>query len=199
MKKLIKAVIKVLIVILFIMYIVKFYKVNKIIELMKKNSEFENYYFDDHSLIKKRNKNIVMIFPSYDSKIYYYYDFDATDKKYYIIDIDNKTYYKEDITESDYDLLDFPLYNYLTSDYSLLNKISLVFDWKINDYDNDRYEIITKQNDRVIFDKNTGFILRVSNLSLENNFEKDVNDCAVNYVTDEETKFPNLEDYDEEN
>lgn len=196
MKKCIKILIVIFILALVILCILfgrKFNKVNKIIKLMEENSKIDNYFFMDDDLIKKRNKNIVIIEQRYYSNICYYYDFDI--KKCYIIDKDNKVYYELDITEYDKEVLDFPLYYKLTTDYSSKNKIKLVFEWKIKDLNDTLCEIITKNNDKVIFDKTTGYILEIDNMNLKNKFYKNSNVLNINQIKDEEVKMPDLTEY----
>ena len=61
-----------ILIILSILFIVKFYRVNKIIELMKKNSEVNNYKLEDSDLIRNRYKNIILITPTNDSNLCWY-------------------------------------------------------------------------------------------------------------------------------
>ena len=169
MNKFVKILISIFIlilIILLILFVVRFYRVNKIIELMKKNSEIDNYYFEDSNFVKKRYKNIIMINPISDSNLYYYYDFDNS--KYYVIDENSETYYEYDITESNKDLLNFPLYYHLTFDYSFKNKLKLVFLWKIKKYDDTKYEIIKDDNDKAIFDCKTGFVVSINDIETGN-------------------------------
>ena len=200
MKKCIKILIVIIVltlIVLCILFCRKFNKVNKIIELMEENSKIDNYLFMNNDLIKKRNNNIVIIEQRFYFDILYYYDFNIG--KCYIIDEDNKIYYELDITEADKEILDFPLYYKLTTDYSLKSKIKSVFEWKITDLTDKLYEIVTKNNNKVIFDKTSGYILEINNMSLENEYYKSSNYLKVNKVDDNETKLPDLTEYTKEN
>ena len=153
-------------IVLISLFVAKFNKINEIINLMKINSEIDNYYFENSDMIIKRYKDIVYIIPGSHLDFYYYYNFKLG--KVYIIDEDNKTYYEEEIENSDKSVLEFPLYSYLTKDFSLKNEFKLVFKWKIKDFDNDKYEIITENDDKIVFDRNTGFILNVNGVEYGN-------------------------------
>ena len=176
-----------ILIILSILFIVKFYRVNKIIELMKKNSKIDNYKLEDSDLIRNRYKNIILITPTNDSNLCYYYDFDID--KCYIIDKMSKIYFENNIEESDKDLLNFPLYNYLTDDYSFKNKIKLIFLWKIRKYDDSKFEIITERKDKVIFDKETGLVLNVN----------DIKSCNIAINKVETVEFPKISEYNRQN
>ena len=200
MKKCIKILILIIVltlIVLCILFCRKFNKVNKIIEKMEENSKIDNYYFKNDDLNKKRNNNIVIIEQRFYFNILYYYDFNI--KKCYIIDEDNKIYYELDITESDKEILDFPLYYKLTTDYSLKSKIKSVFEWKITDLNKNLYEIVTKNNNKIIFDKTTGYILEIDNMSLENKYYKSSNVLKINTVKDDEMNLPDLTEYTREN
>ena len=163
MNKFVKILISIVILILMILasiFIVKFHRVNKIIELMKKNSEIDNYLLENDSISKKRYENIIRIVFGNDSNLYYYYDFDVG--IYYIIDKDNNIYYEDSIEEADKKLLEFPFYSYLTNNYTFKNKLKLTFLWKIKIYDKTKYQIITENNDKIVFDGKTGVILKVN-------------------------------------
>ena len=169
MNKFVKILISIVILILMILasiFIVKFYRVNKIIELMKKNSEIDNYILQNNSLLKTKYGNIIKVIFGNDSNLYYYYDFDVG--IYYIIDKDNKIYYEDSIEESDKELLNFPFYSYLTNDYTFKNKLKLIFSWKIKIYDKTKYQIITENKNEIIFDSKTGFVLKVNSEDMGN-------------------------------
>ena len=191
--KILSVIIIAILVILFILIGMKFKRINEIIELMEKNSKIDNYFFMDDNIIKKRNNNIVIIEQRYYFEMYYYYDF--TNKKCFVIDKDNKIYYELDITEADKEALDFPLYYNLTTDYSFKNKLKLLFKWRISNFSDNLYEIITTDNTKVIFDKTTGYVVKVSNISLENKDYKNPNILIINKVKDEETILPDLTEY----
>ena len=191
--KILSVIIIAILVILFILIGMKFKRINEIIELMEKNSKIDNYYFRDDDLIKIRNDNVVIMKQRYYFEICYYYDF--TNNKCFVIDEDNKIYYELDITEADKEALDFPLYYNLTTDYSFKNKLKLLFKWKINDFSDNLYEIITTDNTKVIFDKTTGYVVKVINIILENKDYKNPNVLIINKVKDEETILPDLTEY----
>ena len=198
MKKILKLLVLIFILILIIciiLFIIKFNKVNRIIELMAKNSEIDNYYFEDEEMVKERYKNIVKIsFGNYENS-YYYYDFN--NMKCYIVDENNNYYFETDISEIDKEILDFPLYSSFTRDYSLKNKLKLVFDLKIKNYDENCYEIITKENRKIIFDKNSGYILKSEKINSEDSDNKNFVNISVNTVSIDDVKIPNLEIYSE--
>lgn len=191
--KILSIIVIVILIILFILIGMKFKRINEIIVLMEKNSKIDNYFFMDDNIIKKRNNDIVIIEQRYYFEMYYYYDF--TNKKCFVIDKDNKIYYELDITEADKEALDFPLYYNLTTDYSFKNKLELLFKWRINDFSDNLYEITTTDNTKVIFDKTTGYVVKVSNISLENKDYKNPNILIINKVKTEETILPDLTEY----
>ena len=195
--KILSIIVVLIFIILFILAGIKFRRINEIIELMKENSKIDNYFFMDDDIIQKRDGNIVIIEPRYYFEMCYYYDFN--NKKYFVIDRDNKIYYELDITEADKEVLDFPLYHNLTTDYSFKNKLKLLFEWKINDFSDNLYEITVKDNTKVIFDKTTGYIVKISNISLENKYYKNPNILIVNEVDSEEMVLPDLSEYTKEN
>ena len=70
-----------------------------------------------------------------------------------------------------------------------------MFEWKIKDLNDTLCEIITKNNDKVIFDKTTGYILEIDNMNLKNKFYKNSNVLNINQIKDEEVKMPDLTEY----
>lgn len=169
---------------------------------MEENSKKLNYSYINEDVLDnslkiffERKGNILvrtsLVYPNY----YFYYEFN--NKILYNINKENKLYYKRNIGENDKNLLKFPFYEFLTSDYSLKNKLKLVFEWKITDYDNDRYEITTKDNYKIIFDKNTGLALRVTNINPDKRTDKVVKDFEYNSVTDDDVKLPDFSEYKE--
>ena len=108
-----------------------------------------------------------------------------------------KEYRKRNLSNKDLELLNFPFYEFLTFDYSFKNKLKLVFEWKVINYDNDRYEITTKDNYKVIFDKNTGIALRVTNMNPDERMDRIIKDFEFDNVTDDDIKFPDLSEYKE--
>ncbi len=189
------------IVVLSILFFIKFYKVNKIIDLMKINLNKQNYsYFE-----KDFNENVNIVFinhieniTTYENQISIqknldYYNFNS--KMVYHINNISKTYIIRKISDSDNRYLEFPFYNYLTLDFSFKNKLKLVFDWKIKDTKNNCYEITTKDNYKITFDKNNGLVLRVKSLEEGDKFEEGIEDFKENSVTEEDVKLPDLTEY----
>lgn len=188
----------VIIFVLFTLFSIKFYKVNKMINLIKSNNLKNNYSYSIKNILTekvegiiKRNKNINFVLIS--ESAYEYYDF--KNNVFYIFNNENNICYKRGLNDFDKEFTNFPLYQYLTSDYSFSNKLKLVFEWKIKDYDKDNYEITTKDGYKVIFNKITGLVSRVTSYGLENKVDKIVEDFKENCVTDEETKLPDLNEY----
>ncbi len=186
-------------IMLLILFFVKLYKVNKIINLMKINVDKNNYSYSIKDIVEsvknriKRNKNVILGSMSLKQNVFDYYDFNS--KFVYNFDNKNNSYTKRDLQEYDNEFFEFPLYKFLTSDYSFKNKLKLVFEWKIKDYDENCYEITTKNNYKIIFDKTTGVALRAMNYDLEEKFDIIIEDFKENSVTDEETKLPDLNEY----
>ena len=200
MKKKIIIIVVIIIVILIILFSIKFYKINKIINLIEENNKKLNYSYIDEDILEnnfsrlfKHKGNILINITCEDVNDYIYYDLKS--KIVYNIDNENKVYYKRTIDINDE--LKFPFYEFLTSDHSLKNKLKLVFEWKLTNYDNDRYEITTKDNYKIIFDKNTGIALRVTNMNPDKRTDKVVKDFEYNSVTDDDVKLPDLSEYKE--
>ena len=169
---------------------------------MEQNSKKLNYYYINEDLLNdkftislKRKENNLTYSLLDNPNFCFYYNFD--ERIVYVIDNENKTFYKRDLDEFDKNILDFPFYNFLTSDYSLKNKLKLVFEWKISNYDNDRYEITTKNNYKIIFDKNTGIALSVININPNERVDRVIKEFEFDCVTDEDVKFPDLSGYRE--
>ena len=190
-----------IIFILLVLFSIKFYKVNKIINLIRVNSNKTNYsYFiknsfeENSELYIKRNKNIIISKVKLSTQnVKEYYNFKIK-TVYGFSDIIHK-YYERPLNDYDNEFIEFPLYNFLTSDFSFGNKLKLVFEWKIRNYDENCYEITTKDNYKIIFDKTTGIALRATSLDVNEKFDRIVEDFKENSVTDEETKLPDLSDY----
>ena len=190
-----------LVVVFSTLFFIKFYKVNKIIDLMKVNSNKQNYsYFEKDYVEKinisfiKRAKDIILHRDlTINKNILNYYNF--YEKETYIFDEDNNSYLLRKILYTEESFFKFPFYNYLTSDFSFKNKLRLVFDWKIEDIENNCYEITTKENYKITFDKNTGIILRVRSLNPKTKFDKGIEDFKENSVTEEDVKLPDLTEY----
>lgn len=182
-----------IIVVLIILFVSKYYKVNRIINLMKYNQEnIDNYSYNIDNIDYKRNKDIFMYkYIANNNNFCFYYDRDKDVG--YIIDDKNKTYYDNDGFLKY--LYDMPGYKYLTLDFSFKNKLKLVFDWKIDNYTNDTYEITTKDNCKVIVDKETGYVLKMSKLSKSEFMEDIIRTFEVNSVTDKDVELPNLDEY----
>ncbi len=185
-------------IILNILFFIKFYKVNKIISLMKVNNKKINYSYsiiiNNNSCLLKRSKNIIIqVLNENNSQFLNYYDFNEN----YVYNIIDKyrIYYKRKIEKTDYSKNNFPLYEYLTIDYSFINKLKLVFEWKIEDHGNDKYEITTKDNYKVIFNKNTGLAESVTNASEKKRVYYILEDYQENSVTDEDVVLPDLSEY----
>lgn len=190
-----------IIVVLSALFFIKFYKVNKIINLMKVNSNKQNYSYKERNYINSKISFYILHYKTtvkckeetlnhntinyYDLKNNIIYYFDNTEKSYLI----------RKLVDSNKEFLEFPFYRYLTSDFSFKNKLKLVFDWKIKDIENDCYEITTKENYKVIFDKNIGIVLRVISLNQETKFDKGIEDFKENSVTEEDVKLPDLTEY----
>ena len=191
----------IILIIFVILFLIKFYKVNKIIDLIKLNNNKNNYSYLRKDLMEKVefdyyikcNKNLIIAELKLNNNYLHYYDFNNNEVYYF--DNENKVYFKEKAQLKNNIYLFFPLYEYLTSDYSFKNKLKLVFEWKIRDYDKNNYEITTSDNYKIIFNKTTGFVSRVISLDLKNKHEIIIEDFKENSVTDEDTKLPDLSEY----
>ena len=169
---------------------------------MEQNSKKLNYYYINEDLldseftisIKRKEDRLIFNF-LVNPNCYFYYNFN--ERNVYMIDDESKVFLKRNLYEFDKNILDFPFYNFLTSDYSLRNKLKLVFEWKISNYDNDRYEITTKNNYKIIFDKNTGIALSVININPNERVDRVIKEFEFDCVTDEDVKFPDLSGYRE--
>ena len=199
MKKKILIIVVIVLIILIIIFGLKFYK---IINLMKINMKKSNYSYinedifdNDLKLFYKHSKNILIRKSLVNNDYYFIYDYD--NKILYSIENELKEYSKRNLRETDTELLNFPFYNFLTFDYSFKNKLKLVFEWKVVNYDNDRYEITTKDNYKVIFDKNTGIALRVTNMNPDKRIDRIIKDFEFDNVTDDDIKIPDFSDYKE--
>ena len=202
MKKKILIIVVIIIIILITIFGIKFYKINKIINLMKINMKKSNYSYIDEDILDndlklfyKRNKNILIRKSLVNENYYFIYDYD--NKIVYSIDSQLKEYYKRCFDNKDIELLKFPFYSFLTLDYSLKNKLKLVFEWKVINYDNDRYEITTKENYKIIFDKNTGIALRATNMNPDERTDRIIKELEFDNVTDDDVKIPDFSDYKE--
>lgn len=186
-------------IILNILFLSKFYKVNKIVNLIKVNNLNENYFLtiimsDSRLLTVNRNGNI--IFKNLKASNYQFLEYYNFNNNYlYDVIIKSKKYNVRKIENYDYDIKKFPLYEYLTNDYSFINKLKLVFEWKIRDCENNKYEITTKDNYKVIFNKNTGLAESVTNASEKKRVYYILEDYQENCVTDEDVKLPDLSEY----
>ena len=190
-----------IIVVLSILSFIKFYKVNKIIDLIKANSNKQNYSYKEKNFL---NPKILLYIAHYKNIVLYenelmnqktldYYD--LKNKIMYHFDNIDKNCVVRKLLYSDKKFLEFPFYRYLTSDFSFKNKLRLVFDWKIEDIENNCYEITTKENYKITFDKNTGIILRVRSLNPKTKFDKGIENFKENSVTEEDVKLPDLTEY----
>ena len=169
---------------------------------MEQNSEKLNYCYVNEDLLDseftifvKRKENIRISDLLSNSNDYFYYDFN--EEFLYYINNKDKLFFKRRLDIVDKQALYFPFYEYLTTDYSLKNKLKLVFEWKISDYDNDRYEITTKNNYKIIFDKNTGIALSVININPNERVDQVIKEFKFDCVTDEDVKLPDLSEYKE--
>ena len=200
-KKIVILIFVLLLIVLNILFFTKFYKVNKIVNLMRKDNLKQNYSCtiilnDSQTLLVKRNKNIIMqVLNENDDYFLNYYNFNENNV-YNIID-EIRNFYKRKIEIPDKYVLDFPLYRYLTDDYSFINKLKLVSEWKIEDYGNNKYEITTKDNYKVVFNKNTGLVESVTNASEKKRVYYILEDYQENCVTDEDVALPDLSEYTE--
>lgn len=200
MKKKVVIFVVFILIILISIFIIKFNKVNKIVNLIEKNSKQLNYYYikedildNEFSMLVKRKENIVVYNFLLNSNEYFYYDFNK--RIVYDINNENKEVLKRVLINPDKEILQFPFYEFLTSDYSFKNKLKLVFEWKISNYDNDRYEITTKNNYKIIFDKKSGIALSVININPDERVDRVIKEFEFDSVTDEDIELPNLSEY----
>ena len=192
-----------ILIILISIFVIKFNKVNKIINLMKENSKKLNYCYvkedrldSEFTVFFKRKENILIVslISNFSTYIYYY---NFNDNIIYDINSEDKVYFKRELDKFDEEVLQFPFYEFLTSDYSFKNKLKLVFEWKISNYDNDRYEITTNNNYKIIFDKKSGIALSVNNINPSQRVDKIIKKFEFDSVTDEDIELPDLSEYQE--
>lgn len=202
MKKKVVIFVVFILIILMIIFIIKFNKVNKIVNLIEENSKKLNYYYinedvldNNFSIFVKRNGNVVVSNFLLNPNSYFYYNFDKN--IVYKINNENKVYLIRDLDKFDEQVLQFPFYKFLTFDYSLKNKLKLVFEWKISNYDNDRYEITTKNNYKIIFDKKSGIALSAININPDERVDQVIKEFEFDSVTDEDIELPDLSEYQE--
>lgn len=198
-KKLVVFVVFILIILISI-FIIKFNKVNKIVNLIEKNSKQSNYYYikedrldNEFAMFFKRKENVIISGFLFNPNNYFYYDF--KNEILYNFNVENKEYFKREMDISESKILQFPFYEFLTSDYSFKNKLKLVFEWKISNYDNDRYEITTNNNYKIIFDKKSGIALSVNNINPSQKVDKIIKEFEFDSVTDEDIELPDLSEY----
>ena len=149
---------------------------------MKNNYNKQNYSYFEKDLVEKSNsifikhtENIILCEDKIlNEKILDFYN--IKNKIVYHFDNMAKTYITREMITIEENRSKFPFYRYLTSDFSFKNKLKLVFDWKIKDTENNCYEITTKENYKITFDKNTGIILRVRSLNQKTKFDKGIED-----------------------
>ena len=169
---------------------------------MKENSQKLNYYYVNEDILDskftmflKRKENIAISGFVSDPNNYFYYDF--KNRILYYFNVVNKEYFQRELDISEKQVLQFPFYEFLTSDYSFKNKLKLVFEWKISNYDNDRYEITTNNNYKIIFDKKSGIALSVNNINPNQRVDKIIKEFEFDSVTDEDIELPDLSEYQE--
>ena len=170
---------------------------------MKENSKKLNYCYvkedrldSEFTVFFKRKENILIVslISNFSTYIYYY---NFNDNIIYDINSEDKVYFKRELDKFDEEVLQFPFYEFLTSDYSFKNKLKLVFEWKISNYDNDRYEITTNNNYKIIFDKKSGIALSVNNINPSQRVDKIIKKFEFDSVTDEDIELPDLSEYQE--